>query len=275
MRMVFDLFPIALPSELDILEIRLNELAGVVDKHVIVEAGETFGGDAKPFVLTDEVIRSRFAAFAHKIVPVRIAKLYPQYTETGDKRTIGWLREVYQRNALALGLLKKMKVDDVIILSDCDEIPRAKAVREWLEGPYRNPSRFAMDTYYYNVSCLTDRGHDFAARARIGEWSDVWRGRSIMAFRFLDEVAVIPNGGFQFSYFGGTDAIRKKVATMNKYLDEYKLFDIEADVRAGRDIHHRDSELPKQFERIDNNTDLPEYLLKNKERFKHFWSNNE
>ena len=55
-------------NELDILELRLRELAPVVDRFVIAEATKTFANEAKPVHFAEN--RARFAEFLPKIVHV-------------------------------------------------------------------------------------------------------------------------------------------------------------------------------------------------------------
>lgn len=53
-------------SELDLLELRFNELDSVVDKFFIVESNTTFTGLPKSTYFADN--RQRFSRFEHKIV---------------------------------------------------------------------------------------------------------------------------------------------------------------------------------------------------------------
>jgi beta-1,4-mannosyl-glycoprotein beta-1,4-N-acetylglucosaminyltransferase len=53
-------------NELDLLELRLNELAGHVDFFVLVEAPMTFQGKPKPLFYAEN--QARFAAFRDKII---------------------------------------------------------------------------------------------------------------------------------------------------------------------------------------------------------------
>ena len=57
---------VLMSSELDLLEIRLNELDPVVDYFLIVESNATFTGLAKERYFANN--RDRFSKFAHKIV---------------------------------------------------------------------------------------------------------------------------------------------------------------------------------------------------------------
>lgn len=99
-------------SELDVLEIRLATLDSVVDRHVVVESPVTHSGQPKPLVFAEN--RARFAEWEDKIVPV-VAEL-----PSGERA--GWAREHAQRDACILGL-DDMAPDDLVFLSDLDEIP--------------------------------------------------------------------------------------------------------------------------------------------------------
>ncbi len=64
--MVYDCFQFF--NELDILKIRLNVLAPIVDRFVISEATETFSGLKKPLYYEEN--KYLFAEFADKIIHV-------------------------------------------------------------------------------------------------------------------------------------------------------------------------------------------------------------
>ncbi len=64
--MVYDCFQFF--NELDILKIRLNVLAPIVDRFVISEATETFSGLKKPLYYEEN--KHLFAEFADKIIHV-------------------------------------------------------------------------------------------------------------------------------------------------------------------------------------------------------------
>lgn len=105
-------------NELDILELRLHELGEVVDHFVLVESNETFRGNSKPFYFEEN--QERFAPFRDKIIRVALDK----HIE-GD----AWAREKAQRNAIAEGLVG-CEPEDVVLISDVDEIIRASKIGE-------------------------------------------------------------------------------------------------------------------------------------------------
>lgn len=99
-------------NELDILELRLAELNSVVDRFVVAEATRTFSNEPKPLHFAENC--ERFKRWADKIVHVVVDDLPAE----GD----AWDREAFQRNAVARGL-KDASPDDIVMLSDVDEIP--------------------------------------------------------------------------------------------------------------------------------------------------------
>ena len=121
---VFDCFPLF--NEIDLLELRLNELWDVVDVFVIVEAKKTFTGKRKPMCLPDN--EERLAKYIHKIRYV-VVEDFPDGMSN-------WGKEEYQRNAIKKGLSDVLP-DDILIFSDLDEIPRAMVVKSIVDARHK------------------------------------------------------------------------------------------------------------------------------------------
>ena len=100
-------------------EIRLNVLREVVDKFVLVEAGETHTGKLKPYYFKEN--EARFSRFLGRIIYIKV--------ESFPKGHDAWWNENYQRNEILRGL-EDAKPDDVILISDLDEIPRPEEVKK-------------------------------------------------------------------------------------------------------------------------------------------------
>src|SRR5688572_16710555 len=92
MARIFDCFLFF--NELDVLDIRLHELAPIVDRFVLAEARLTFSGRDKPLYFHQN--RELFAPFLDRIVHV----IDDDMATGGDRRE----REHHQRNALIRGL---------------------------------------------------------------------------------------------------------------------------------------------------------------------------
>lgn len=57
-------------NELDILEIRLNELKNVVDYFILIESSVTHQGQSKPFIFDEN--KERFGEFLDRIIHIKV-----------------------------------------------------------------------------------------------------------------------------------------------------------------------------------------------------------
>lgn len=217
--MIYDCFMFF--NELDLLEIRLYELCDVVDYFVLVEATKTHTGKDKPLYYWEN--RDRFWEFQDEIIyicvedmPITKGEIEATLTnqdrhwiESKYQTEDNWVRERFQRNAI-MRALQDADPEDIIIISDADEIVRASALQEALpnlcEGS--NAVEQTLNTYYINWRCT----------------NMPWWGSKIIRRKFLtgettpSEVRFhtpackyIYNGGWHFGYLGGADAIREKI----------------------------------------------------------------
>jgi beta-1,4-mannosyl-glycoprotein beta-1,4-N-acetylglucosaminyltransferase len=111
-------------GEDDLLRLRLAILDNYIDRFVIVEADKTFTGNRK----TQKFNASNFKEWNHKIS-------YSFITDLKENPVSPWQNEVHQRNSLQNGL-DDLLDDDIIILSDLDEIPNPVAIREFDSNKY-------------------------------------------------------------------------------------------------------------------------------------------
>lgn len=114
---VYDCFPFW--REFLALEIRLEELYEVVDYFVIIESKYTHTGVTKPFHLKENL--HKFAKYADKIILVNDVNFYKNHNaiERGN----------YQRSLIDNELSKLfLHNDDLIIISDSDEIPKRNVI---------------------------------------------------------------------------------------------------------------------------------------------------
>jgi beta-1,4-mannosyl-glycoprotein beta-1,4-N-acetylglucosaminyltransferase len=147
---IFDCFTFF--NELDLLEIRLETLSSTVDFFVIAESPVTYRADPKPYYFLEN--RERFAKFLPKI---RHVKVEDMPLEKGFDQN--WHRETHQRAALERGLFDAQP-DDLIMLSDLDEIPRPEKIQEAakLTGSLRV---FQMRFFSYYANCENHIGNAF------------------------------------------------------------------------------------------------------------------
>jgi tetratricopeptide (TPR) repeat protein len=135
---VFDCFTFY--NELDLLEMRLEELNDVVDFFVAVEAPWTFQGQPKSLILKENM--ARFERFAHKIVHVVV-------DDAPDAGPSPWDREGVQRDAILRGLAGRAAPDDLIFVGDVDEMPRRATVTYLRDDPARAGRLNRLSADYY------------------------------------------------------------------------------------------------------------------------------
>jgi len=231
---IFDCFTFF--NELELLEVRFEELSPVVDWFVLVEAARTFSNKPKPLLFREN--KARFSRFLHKVIPISLAFM--------PERGSTWSLEAFQRDAIVLGLTHAAK-DDFILVSDVDEIPRAAAVRAFLDSGL-DAATFSMPTFYYKFNCRNVAGEveqplTLATRRRLLPSAQVAR-----AGRFA--LPTIKDAGWHFSYLGDEERIREKIAAFShQELNTPEFTDtiaIRERVSGGRDLFSRPGRLSER-----------------------------
>lgn len=203
-------------NELDILELRLRELEGVVDRFILVEAGEAHSGIRKP--VHYDANKKRFARWADRITHIEIKSFPPNMD--------AWGRENAQRNALSYGV-RDLKDEDLVIISDVDEIPRASAVREILTRRDVDVVGLQLTHFHLRLNYLQIHGSDPVYVWPVAAWGHAFKKSSpqkLRDFRLslkakklnsqLDSnLAVIEHAGWHFSYIGDDEHVRLKLAS--------------------------------------------------------------
>jgi len=247
--MIYDCFSFF--NELDLLEIRLNVLKDVVDRFVLVEAGETHAGKPKPMLFAEN--RARFAAFADRIVYIPIEK-FPAVCTTD------WARENYQRNAVAEGL-KGAKDDDTILISDLDEIPCPETIRANLGRKGVTVFDQTYYAYYLNYRNVRQQWWYGTRILSYRDFCHCFDGIAVVENEFLPATVnagttaskircrvlpqskggqhVVKNAGWHFTSLGGAQAVAKKIASFahqeyNPGESKIDLTQIEQMIREGK-----------------------------------------
>ena len=131
-------------NENDLFEIRLNQHWDVVDKFIVVEAGETHTGNKKPYNFDHE----RFKPYADKIVYRTFdsfdeaVKAHPELVDSntfhdrgGSKTSMDWGRDNFQCN-YAHAVLAELGAqdDDIVIATCCDEILKQDVILDCINA---------------------------------------------------------------------------------------------------------------------------------------------
>ena len=216
---IFDCFPFF--NEIDLLELRLNELWDVVDVFVIVEAKQTFTGNPKPMCLLDN--KERLAKYMHKVRYVVVEDFPPNLDD--------WGKETYQRNEIRKELSDVLP-DDIVMLSDVDEIPRADVVKSIAERGIYPKEVFCLSldlySYYLNIKLPEKWERQSTRMIRAGDLSSIQSLRRVKAptkglrrnlmrqikssrgMGYWVQRVLVPDTGWHFTWLGGTEAIALK-----------------------------------------------------------------
>jgi beta-1,4-mannosyl-glycoprotein beta-1,4-N-acetylglucosaminyltransferase len=147
-----------------LLELRLETLWDHVDYFVIAESMFTQTGRPKPLNFKIE----NFRKYESKIRYLAIDHLPEGPLDF-------WRNENYQRNCLARGLFDA-RPDDLIIVSDLDEIPRPQAIAAYDAHTYKRAD-LEQYAYAYFLNNMRFSGNDPA----------LWFGSKITTFKHLED----------------------------------------------------------------------------------------
>ena len=249
-----------------ILDLRLNILNKLVDQFIIIESQFDHQGNKKQLNFKIE----NFSKFKNKIKYV-ILKKFPEKLTT-------WERENYNRNFIANGLEDALP-EDYIMISDLDEIPKIEDKNIFKKKKY---TAFTQKMFYYkfNLQNITSPNW-IGTRAckkknlKSPQWIRNNKVKKYPLWR-LDKTIknlswnIVEEGGWHFSFVMSNSSIQKKIESFAH--DEYNKFEytnienIKKNISQKKDLFGR----PHEFNKIEDDKDLPEYLIKNKEKYRDY-----
>ena len=261
------------------LDIRLNELKDVVDKFVLVECPKTFRGKDKPLWFNEN--KHLYKDYEDRIIHV-IADKPPHVDVEGlayHRKTSDFSIEVYQRNSVMLGLLD-CKDEDMIMISDADEIPRAELVK--------NTSFTEVDfwvcmhrTYYYYLNTY------FENTPWAGTMAMQWKSLKISAPRVYKKykrhgrrwkIGRGDTGGWHFSHLIGNkenaiELLQEKMRISGHHEldspDRNNAENLQKCVNELRGYHEYSGAGATM--KIDLISNLPKYVQDNQDKYKEYF----
>ena len=211
-----------------LLDIRLNSLEKFVKKFVITEATYTHNGENKK--LNFDI--NKFNKFKDKIIyivvdkqPSNILELKNEDTKekTGEKLILnGMARDYFQRENLAKGLVDA-KDEDLILISDLDEIPNLESLN--FKNIKNNIIIFEQKIFYYKLNLLYDnflwqgtraiKNKNFLSPQWLRNIKSKkyprWRIDTIFSKKKYSDLMFVKNGGWHFTCLKTPDQLEKKL----------------------------------------------------------------
>jgi beta-1,4-mannosyl-glycoprotein beta-1,4-N-acetylglucosaminyltransferase len=208
-------------NELDMLELRLNELYDVVDHFVLVESIKTFVRNDKELYFENN--KERFSKFLDKIIHIIVKDNIPESSDP-------WDVEHHQRRCIDQGIKKlKLNKNDIIIITDVDEIPNSKTLlhvknNNLINGAYV----LECDLYYYNLYCKMRNKWKHPKIINYDYYHNYYNcdPESVRSRETLT-LPIIKNGGWHLSFFGDIEFIKNKIRNFShqEYNNEYIIDD--------------------------------------------------
>ena len=256
-----------------LLDLRLNTLNQYVDYFVIVEGNKTWQNNHKKLRFNIE----NFPKFKNKIIYIPVRDM-----PDGDNP---YLRENFQRNCITKGLVDS-NPEDLIIISDADEIPDLNNIKEHLKD--KRYAVFKQKAFYYklNMQNIT-LPHWYGSRIckkkylKSPQWLRNLKFKKRPFWR-LDKYrlnSIIEKGGWHFCNLKKPEDLLYKYKNMAETKDDFFAKDgvdgkidskylsvaqIEDSIKEGRNLVGK----KEYFKKIEIDNTFPEYILKNIEKYR-------
>ena len=211
-----------------LLDIRLNSLNKYVKKFVIAEATYTHNGNKKK--LNFDI--KKYKKFQDKIEYIVVDQQPPNIIEIGNQDTgkkleeklilNGMARDYFQRENLKRGL-KNLDKDDLVIISDLDEIPNLENLD--LNKVKNNIIIFQQKMFYYKFNLLYEEFIWAGSKAVkyknfiSPQWLrnikskkyPLWRLDTFFSKKKYSNLLYINNGGWHFTCIRTPEDLEKKL----------------------------------------------------------------
>ena len=200
-------------NERELVELRIKYLSSIVDFFVIVEANVTHQGKKKEWNFP-EILKKNLKEFSNKIqyhqVNIDIEKIKNEdsWIIHGVQGDNAWRIENYQRNFIKKAC-DKFSDEDILILSDVDEIPSKEKLNFILNSDFKKIAPVAFEQHLFHLDCNFLR-------------QESWRGSILTTLQICNKyspqelrnarnkISHFSDSGWSFSSFGGPDAIKRK-----------------------------------------------------------------
>ena len=278
-----------------ILDLRLNTLNKFIDYFVIVESIYNHKGEKRKLKFNIKKFKkfnNKIIYLIHNQVPNEIKKIKKNDSENeiNTKYIFNAIfRENSQRNYILKGL-SKAKDDDIILISDVDEIPNLKKVN--FKKLKNKLIFFNQEMFYYKFNLKLPNYNWIGTKSckkkylKNPQWLRNIKDRKYPFYRldtfFSDKkfsnVEIIENGGWHFTNIKTAEQIRYK---LKSYL-HHREFEVNPVTKSQIEkliknkIAIYDLKLDKRSQKIGqgsklqkyNLKKLPEYIIDNKKKYK-------
>ena len=259
-------------NEIDLLNIRLNVLDEFVDYFVIIESLETHSGLKKK----TQFIKDKFQEFEHKIIYGVIPKFPINLSP--------WEKENYQRNYIAK-FLNKADENDLILISDLDEIPNLKNLNLFCIKEKVIIFQQRLFFYKLNLGEQIPSWHGTRCTKKKNLKSPQWLRnlKTHKKYRFYrfdkfffsktyeKNFKLIKDGGWHFTWLGDLNFIKNKLKSFaHTELNNLSVNDDEFINKCIKNLKPLETKQKVKLEKLPlTDKFLPKFIIKNQKKYKH------
>ena len=278
-----------------LLDLRLNIMNKYVDKFVITEATYMHSGNPKKLIFDI----NKFSKFKDKIIYIVVDKPPPDLLKIDDKDSINERqskmtlnakkREIHQINKTQ-DSITKANPDDMIIISDLDEIPNLEKVDFRIIN--QKLIFFKQKMFYYKLNLFYKKMPWYGSKAckkkyfKSPKWIQwiknkkypIWRIDILFSQKKYNDIYFVENGGWHFTNMRKPEDLEKKMLSFVHYPDfedsGLKLNDLkrimnEKKVMYDHSLDKKDYRWSSEEKLITAKLEeLPKYILNNLENYK-------
>ena len=247
-------------QELDLLEIRLEYLYEIVDKFIIVEAGQSFKGNSKDYNFENNI--KRYSKYLDKIYYYKIPDKHTEIRELlnyiknsknkelnkiydfikshnhYDKNNLSHILDTYHRECIHIALEANCKIKDTVIISDLDEIPKFNVVNNLRYKSLIKPVVLIQKEFQFYFNNYSN---------------NFWNGSIIAPYKYIKNKSLnkmrldskkfkcIEKAGYHFTSLGNLNCIKNKIENYahQEYNNSFVKNKIEKNILHGKDIFFR------------------------------------
>ncbi len=254
-------------NEEHIVDLRLNILNEFVQKFVIVES--TVNHQGKPKQLNFNI--EYYKKFKNKINYIIVDDTPEEFLKPhkGGESLV----EQHQRNSIMKGL-ENADDNDLIILSDVDEIPNLKKLSQYKRDQY---AVFSQKMFMYKLNYLNLKENNWHGSKiclkknfKSPQWLRDLKFKKYPFWRFdkMRNMQIIKDGGWHFAYLQTPENISKKIKSFahGEFNKENLTSEdaIRKKIEKGQDIFERGFNLKK----VEIDSSFPDYIVKNQDKLK-------
>ena len=284
-------------DEETLLDLRLNIMDKYVDKFVITESTYMHSGKQKKLIFDI----NNFSQFKDKIIYIVVDKPPPDLIKFSDNDSQDTKkskmidnakkREMFQINKTQDGLINADQ-DDMIIISDIDEIPNLEKIN--LKENKKKLIFFKQKMFYYKFNLHYKSFPWYGSKAckkkyfKNPEWLRSLKNKKYSLWRFdilfsnfkYNNIHFVEDGGWHFTNIRKPEDLEKKLLNFLHHVDYeqsgLKLKDLKRLINEKKVMYHHAIDKKgnkwgdgERLEKIDINN-MPKYIIENIEKYKNW-----